>query len=165
MPSHPLKPLKPLSCGVLVLDPRGALLLCHVTGQHHWDLPKGRLDPGETPLQAALRETCEETGLALHPQALMDLGRFVYTAKKDLHLFATSQPQIDTGELHCTSYYTDAATGRLLPEMDGYGWFTFDRVAGLCVPKMAAVLTERIDLRRLLERLCEPPPVAAASVR
>ncbi len=28
-----------------------------------WDLPKGKIDPGETPLQAALREVAEETGL------------------------------------------------------------------------------------------------------
>lgn len=28
-----------------------------------WDLPKGKIDPGETPPQAALREVSEETGL------------------------------------------------------------------------------------------------------
>jgi 8-oxo-dGTP pyrophosphatase MutT (NUDIX family) len=27
-----------------------------------WTLPKGKLDPGETPVQAALREVAEETG-------------------------------------------------------------------------------------------------------
>jgi 8-oxo-dGTP pyrophosphatase MutT (NUDIX family) len=30
---------------------------------HHWDYPKGHLDPGETPMQAALRELKEETGI------------------------------------------------------------------------------------------------------
>jgi 8-oxo-dGTP pyrophosphatase MutT (NUDIX family) len=29
----------------------------------HWDLPKGKIDPGETPEQAAIREVQEETGL------------------------------------------------------------------------------------------------------
>lgn len=29
-----------------------------------WDLPKGKIDPGETPEQAAVREVMEETGLA-----------------------------------------------------------------------------------------------------
>ena len=29
----------------------------------HWDLPKGKIDPGETPQQAAIREVQEETGL------------------------------------------------------------------------------------------------------
>ena len=31
---------------------------------HHWDYPKGHLDPGETPMQAALRELKEETGIS-----------------------------------------------------------------------------------------------------
>lgn len=28
-----------------------------------WDLPKGKLDKGETPKEAAIREVCEETGI------------------------------------------------------------------------------------------------------
>jgi 8-oxo-dGTP pyrophosphatase MutT (NUDIX family) len=38
-----------------------------------WALPGGRLDPGETPEDAALRECTEEVGLALAPSAV--LGR------------------------------------------------------------------------------------------
>ena len=30
-----------------------------------WDLPKGKLDPGETPEQAAVREVAEEVGIDL----------------------------------------------------------------------------------------------------
>lgn len=29
----------------------------------HWDFPKGRIEPGETPLAAALRESLEEAAL------------------------------------------------------------------------------------------------------
>ena len=36
-----------------------------------WALPGGRLDPGETPIQAALREMEEEVGLSLAPDALI----------------------------------------------------------------------------------------------
>ena len=38
-----------LSCGILILNPQRELLLCHVTGQDHWDLPKGGMHAGETP--------------------------------------------------------------------------------------------------------------------
>ena len=36
----------------------------HRPVQDDWTLPKGKLDPGETPEQAALREVAEETGLS-----------------------------------------------------------------------------------------------------
>lgn len=40
---------------------------------HQWALPGGRLDPGETVIEAALRETHEEIGLALEPTDVMGL--------------------------------------------------------------------------------------------
>ena len=158
---------KRLSCGVVILNREHELLLCHVTGQNHWDLPKGGIDPGETPLDAALRETREESGLRLDPEALLDLGRLAYTNKKNLHLFACLMPRFDLKELHCESRYLDRHSGRLLPEMDGFGWFAFDRVATLCTPKMAQVLAQRLDLGSLLDRLTtvpSPPIVAVAAV-
>jgi len=153
---------KRLSCGVVILNPDRELLLCHVTGQNHWDLPKGGIDPGETPLQAALRETREEAGLRLDAQALLDLGRLPYTNKKNLHLFALCTPRIDTKLMRCESHYLDHYSGRRMPEMDGYGWFAFERITRLCTPKMALVLGSRIDLNGLLDRLMAPAPLTAA---
>jgi len=53
-----------LSAGVVVLrntqDSRRILLL---RAYSYWDFPKGAVEPGETPLQAAIREVQEETGL------------------------------------------------------------------------------------------------------
>ena len=112
-----------LSCGILILSDRQELLLCHVTGQDHWDLPKGGAHEDESPLQAALRETREETGLGLAADALLDLGRFDYRPKKDLHLFATLMPRFDLASLYCESHFSQYATGQRLPEMDGYDWF------------------------------------------
>lgn len=54
----------------LLLTRRAAHLRTHA-GQ--WALPGGKLDAGETPEQAALRELQEEVGLALPPDAV--LGR------------------------------------------------------------------------------------------
>lgn len=49
------------AAGGIVLDAQGQLLVFF--RRQSWDLPKGKIDPGETPEQAALREVWEETGL------------------------------------------------------------------------------------------------------
>ena len=152
-----------LSCGILILNPQQELLLCHVTGQDHWDLPKGGAHDGESPLQAALRETREETGLRLDAAALLELGRFDYRPKKELHLFATLMPRFDVARLRCDSHFEQWGTGRKLPEMDGYEWFAFERIGELCTGKLSAVLRGRMDLRQVLARLSALPEVALAA--
>ena len=57
-----MKPID-VSCGTLVVDRAGRLLLGHVTGTAKWDIPKGLQDPGEDTLAAAMRELYEEAGL------------------------------------------------------------------------------------------------------
>ncbi len=49
------------AAGCIVADEAGNMLLIRRNGR--WDLPKGKVEPGETLLQAALRETLEETGI------------------------------------------------------------------------------------------------------
>lgn len=65
---------------VLVADPTGEacfLLTRRAAGlrQHarQWALPGGRLDPGESPQDAALRELAEEVGLVLDEEAVLGL--------------------------------------------------------------------------------------------
>jgi 8-oxo-dGTP pyrophosphatase MutT (NUDIX family) len=145
-------PERKLSCGFVIVDDAAELLLCHVTGQDHWDLPKGGPMPGEAPLATALRETREETSLALDPAAALDLGRLPYRPRKDLHLFAIRLARIDPGRLTCESRFTDSR-GERQPEMDGFGWFPFAQVAARATPRMAAVLTQRLSLPELLRRL------------
>ena len=147
-PSHHRR----LSCGTVIVTDERELLLCHVTGQRHWDLPKGGIHDGESPLAAALRETHEETGLVIDPASVTDLGRREYTGKKDLHLFAVVSPRIDPRELHCVSCFVERGSGRERPEMDGFGWFAFDRIGELCTPKLAASLAA-LDLDALVRRL------------
>lgn len=142
-----------LSCGIVILSATRELLLCHVTGQRHWDLPKGGIHATETPRQAALRETAEETGLVLAAESLSELGSFAYTGKKDLHLFATTIERVDPRRLCCESTFVERGSNRTLPEMDAFGWFAFDRTGELCTPRMAALLEESIHLDALLDRL------------
>lgn len=54
------------AAGTVIHDPgRGVLLLWRhrfVTDTWGWEVPAGRVDPGETPIDAAAREAYEETG-------------------------------------------------------------------------------------------------------
>jgi len=53
---------KPIpAAGGVIFNPEGKVLLIFRRGS--WDLPKGKIDEGETPQQAAVREVQEETGL------------------------------------------------------------------------------------------------------
>ncbi len=58
------------AAGGLVFNPAGHLLVFFRRGS--WDLPKGKIDPGETPPVAAVREVQEETGIKN-----IDLGPFI----------------------------------------------------------------------------------------
>jgi 8-oxo-dGTP pyrophosphatase MutT (NUDIX family) len=131
-----------VSCGTLVVDAGGRLLLGHVTHTPRWDIPKGLQDPGETPLAAAMRELREETGLVFSPDAFRDLGRFDYRRDKVLHLFRVDVGAMlpDLGHLTCASMFPHHATGAPTPEMDGYRWATRAEVETLCWPRMAARL-------------------------
>jgi len=51
-----------VSAGGVVLNAQGKVLVVNQRGSS-WSLPKGHVDPGEGPLEAALREIKEETGI------------------------------------------------------------------------------------------------------
>lgn len=50
------------ACGGLVYD-EGSSNILMIFRRGYWDLPKGKMDPGETKRQTAVREVEEETGL------------------------------------------------------------------------------------------------------
>jgi 8-oxo-dGTP pyrophosphatase MutT (NUDIX family) len=68
-PRRPLPTVEETSAGGIVVDlsgpqPRGAVIArLNRAGRVEWCLPKGHLESGETPEQAAVREIAEETGI------------------------------------------------------------------------------------------------------
>lgn len=65
------------AAGGLVLTPEQKILLIFRLG--HWDLPKGKIEPGETPEEAAVREVEEETGITqLERGPLFDITYHTY---------------------------------------------------------------------------------------
>ena len=60
----PSKPTEPVtSSGGVILNADGNVLILRRKQEGTWVLPKGRMEPGETLVQTALREVNEETGL------------------------------------------------------------------------------------------------------
>ncbi len=79
------KPARELSAGGVVV--RGKEIVVIVPTRRASDgtrvlaLPKGHIDPGETPLQAAEREVREETGIVAEP--VRELGETRYWYRRD----------------------------------------------------------------------------------
>jgi putative (di)nucleoside polyphosphate hydrolase len=137
-----LKKAPATSCGTLVINEKTEILLCHVTGADHWDIPKGMQDPGESTIDAAMRELREETGLQFDEALFEEIGSFDYQRHKRLHLYKVHAPvSLDAlDHLICTSHFVHHVTGKELPEMDGFRWASRDEIRTLCAPRMAEQL-------------------------
>ena len=146
-----------LSCGLVLLNEDGDVLLAHATETRHWDIPKGAPDPGENHRDTALRETREETGLVLDSHALIELGRFPYRRDKELHLFATRlrRAEVALNTLTCTSMFNSYHTGRLIPEMDAYRWTTADEVPQYASQSLTRLFAQTLTLASIGARLAE----------
>lgn len=76
-----------------------------------WCYPGGKIDPGETEMQAASRELFEETGIQVDPNKLIHIGHVPCLSREDLlfSVYAMDFPVKPTVSLETT--------------FQGYGWF------------------------------------------
>ena len=57
-------------------------LLVRTSDGKKWTFPKGHVEPGEAPWEAAAREACEEAG-AIGPPTRRALARYLYPSGSD----------------------------------------------------------------------------------
>ena len=146
------------AAGVFIVRKDGKLLICHPTNhaENFFSIPKGKVEKGETFVEAAFRETYEETNLDLRGNDnfyTFGLSKVTYSHKKKvLHPFLCVEVEdstFDWGsvEIKCNSNVPKDRGG--FPEMDGYRWVTLDEAKDLlhptqvaCLPKLNEIINE-----------------------
>jgi predicted NUDIX family NTP pyrophosphohydrolase len=111
------------SCEVLLVHPGGPFWAKKDDGT--WSIPKGLIDPGEDPLQAAKREFAEETGFV--PEGEYEpLGAFRQPDGKLVHAWAVCG-DFDPQQLKSNTFTMEwpPKSGRMreFPEVDRAAWF------------------------------------------
>jgi len=124
-----------LSCGVVIArktDTGWVTLMLRAF--HHWDFPKGIRERGEEPMQAAIREVGEETGVT---ELSFDWGdRFFetgpYSRGKIARYFiaTTTQEKVEMG--------ISPETGE--PEHHEWRWVSFDEAFDLGAPRVRSIV-------------------------
>jgi 8-oxo-dGTP pyrophosphatase MutT (NUDIX family) len=110
----------------VVIGPRGVLLHLHKR-LGLWLQPGGHIDAGETPEQAALRETLEETGFACaDPQ-------FVHV---DVHEGGRGHTHLDVRYL----LHADGDPSPAEGESTDVGWFDWDAAIAVADPGLRGLL-------------------------
>jgi 8-oxo-dGTP pyrophosphatase MutT (NUDIX family) len=112
---------------------RGARLLV-LRAYKNWDFPKGMIEPGESELDAAKRETAEETGLSDLEFPFGDVHKdtLPYAGHKSARYFIAETAETDI-ELPVS-----AELGR--PEHHEWRWVSFEEAEDLLPPRLGIVL-------------------------
>lgn len=124
-----------ISAGI-VLRSKGKYLLARPTGNtgttKGWGIPKGKVDSGETLLEAAMREFREETNLDLSQHPIITVSAEPITSvslkigkkqKKKVYAFFADDPAgtVANFPFECVSF---TPSGK--PELDAYEWVDLD---------------------------------------
>ena len=142
-----------LSAGVLLFRTRGSggieVLLVHPGGpfwrnkdQGAWMIPKGGVEPGEAPAEAALREFEEELGSRLDAVP-WPLCRVRQAGGKWVEAFAV-EGDLDVETIVSNEFPMEwpPKTGQLqhFPEVDRARWFTLERAREMILPSQLPLL-------------------------
>jgi 8-oxo-dGTP pyrophosphatase MutT (NUDIX family) len=125
-----------LSCGaVLVRKAESRWMTLMLRAYRNWDFPKGLCESGETPMQAAMREIGEETGITdLNfdwGDRFTDTGPYNQGKVARYYLARTEEEKVEMG--------ISPETGR--PEHHEYQWMDFDNAYDISAPRVRLVVT------------------------
>ena len=81
-----------------------------------WGFPGGGAEKGESPKEAAIRETGEETGIKVLPDDLVFLEKVSSPDGRDVHVFA------------CNNFEGNVDAKKVYKEHDGYEWVAMDKL-------------------------------------
>lgn len=117
--------------GGVVYNEKDEVLLILRRGK--WDLPKGKLDPGETIIDCALREVMEETGLKnLTLLKKLTSSSYCYREKEQLVLKQVQWFTMKTSDLHELTPQIEEDITEIkwikLQELDPYLQNTYDTI-------------------------------------
>jgi 8-oxo-dGTP diphosphatase len=121
-------PAEVRAAGGLVLDAGGRVAIVHRDRYDDWSLPKGKLDPGESFEEAALREVEEETGLRC--RLVRELPEIRYAdnrGRPKLVRYWLMEVESDPGFIP----NDEVDDLRWLPPADAADLLTYERDAGL----------------------------------
>jgi predicted NUDIX family NTP pyrophosphohydrolase len=132
---------------VLLVHPGGPFWARRDAGV--WSIPKGEYEVGEDPRACALREFEEETGTAVPPGDLIDLGSVQQKSGKVVRAWA-ARGDLDADAVRSNTFTMEwpPRSGRSaeFPEIDRAAWFDADTARDKLIAAQAAFLD------RLLER-------------
>lgn len=124
-----------LSCGaVLVRETESSCVTLMLRAYRNWDFPKGLCEAGETPLQAAMREVGEETGITDLSfdwgERFTDTGPYNQGKVARYFLVRTEEEAVKMG--------ISPELGR--PEHQEYRWMDFDEAYDISSPRVRLVV-------------------------
>jgi 8-oxo-dGTP pyrophosphatase MutT (NUDIX family) len=122
---------------------QGSLILLISTQQgRRWQLPKGHIEPGETPEQTAVREVCEETGVTGRVVAPLSGVEYWYVERGTRRVHKTV-------DYFLLDYESGDAANFDAREVSGAAWFSWDEgIAKLSFDNERRVV---LEARRLAE--------------
>jgi predicted NUDIX family NTP pyrophosphohydrolase len=126
---------------VLLVHPGGPFWARRDAGA--WSIPKGEHGDDEDPLQCALREFAEETGSALEPAELIELGTIRQKAGKLVTAWA-AEGDLDPATVTSNTFTIQwpPRSGRMaeFPEVDRAEWFALAQAREKLVPAQAELV-------------------------